>query len=60
MTRSAAHRATRRPGGRVPWVWLHIPVISPYTDRLAAAAHGPPCRPVTAVIDGHQVHALIR
>lgn len=60
MTRSRAHRRSRHPGGRVPWLWIHIPIISPYSDRLRAAALGPPCRPFLAIIDGRPVPALIR
>lgn len=36
MTRSLRHRLARR--GRSPYVWLALPVISPYTDRLQRAA----------------------
>jgi hypothetical protein len=59
MTRSLAHRLFRR-GVRVPWLWIHIPVISPHSDRLRAAALGPPCRPFLTVIDGRPITALIR
>jgi hypothetical protein len=36
VTRSLRHRLARR--GRSPYVWLPIPVISPYADRLQQAA----------------------
>lgn len=39
MTRSLRHRlARRRPS---PYVWGYLPVISPYVDRLRAAAFEP-------------------
>lgn len=43
MRRSLLHRHARH--GTSPYVWLAIPVISPYTDRLKAAAlDGMVCR----------------
>lgn len=56
MTRSLRHRRARR--GVVPWVWLQVPVISPYADRLAAAAaYGHLCQPLIALPDGQYVRA---
>lgn len=39
MTRSLRHRLARRR--RSPYVWGCLPVISPYADRLRAAAFEP-------------------
>ncbi|MFC3988755.1 hypothetical protein [Actinoplanes siamensis] len=41
MTRSLRHRLARRC--RSPYVWLAVPVISPYTERLRAAAFPGDC-----------------
>lgn len=60
MTRSLTYRITRRHGGRIPTIRLHIPMVSAHSDRLRAAACGPPCQPILATIDGHTVTALIR
>jgi hypothetical protein len=38
VSRSVRHRLARR--GRAPHVWVHIPVVSPYADRLMRAALG--------------------
>lgn len=44
IARSVRRRVVRRRG--VPWVWLHIPVISPYADRLRDRAFPERCEPV--------------
>lgn len=38
LSASVRHRMTRR--GVVPWVWLQLPTLSPYVDRLKQAAIG--------------------